>query len=338
IGTCVTALLAAIGKPREAVRCAVVHTGLATTGVLMWLPFVSVIKSVVLAISPAYPELSGMDQLAAETPRQIANAHTFFNVANGCIFIWFTTYIARFVEWLVPDKPLEEEALIVRTKFLQEELVSTPSLALDSVRMEVMHMGETVNGMLKGIMPAIIKGDREALESIRQMDDTVDILHAGIIDYLGQISKQPLTEGQTRELLNLMEAVSNLENIGDIVETNLVVLGQDRIRDKIQVSETTQEVLNGFQAAVCKAVAAAIQAVSQSNERAAQVVIGMKDEINRIAESAAAHEARRLIASEPNRILAYTLEVEIIEKQKRIYYFAKRMAKSVLPAVLQQRD
>ncbi|MCB1967462.1 MAG: Na/Pi cotransporter family protein, partial [Candidatus Accumulibacter sp.] len=156
--------------------------------------------------------------------------------------------------------------------------------------------------------------------------------------YLGQISKQPLTEGQTRELLNLMEAVSNLENIGDIVETNLVVLGQDRIRDKIQVSETTQEVLNGFQAAVCKAVAAAIQAVSQSNERAAQVVIGMKDEINRIAESAAAHEARRLIASEPNRILAYTLEVEIIEKQKRIYYFAKRMAKSVLPAVLQQRD
>ena len=338
IGTCVTALLAAIGKPREAVRCAVVHTGLATTGVLMWLPIVSVIKSVVLAISPAYPELSGMDQLAAETPRQIANAHTFFNVANGCIFIWFTTYIARFVEWLVPDKALEEEALIVRTKFLQEELVSTPSLALDSVRMEVMHMGETVNGMLKGIMPAIIKGDREALESIRQMDDTVDILHAGIIDYLGQISKQPLTEGQTRELLNLMEAVSNLENIGDIVETNLVVLGQDRIRDKIQVSETTQEVLNGFQAAVCKAVAAAIQAVSQSNERAAQVVIGMKDEINRIAESAAAHEARRLIASEPNRILAYTLEVEIIEKQKRIYYFAKRMAKSVLPAVLQQRD
>ncbi|MCP5229574.1 MAG: Na/Pi cotransporter family protein [Candidatus Accumulibacter sp.] len=338
IGTCVTALLAAIGKPREAVRCAVVHTGLATTGVLMWLPFVSVIKSVVLAISPAYPELSGMEQLAAETPRQIANAHTFFNVANGCIFIWFTTYIARFVEWLVPDKPLEEEALIVRTKFLQEELVSTPSLALDSVRMEVMHMGETVNGMLKGIMPAIIKGDREALESIRQMDDTVDILHAGIIDYLGQISKQPLTEGQTRELLNLMEAVSNLENIGDIVETNLVVLGQDRIRDKIQVSETTQEVLNGFQAAVCKAVAAAIQAVAQSNERAAQVVTGMKDEINRIAESAAAHEARRLIASEPNRILAYTLEVEIIEKQKRIYYFAKRMAKSVLPAVLQQRD
>ena len=46
-------------------------------------------------------------------------------------------------------------------------------------------------------------------------------------------------------------------------------------------------------------------------------------------QSVVAHEARRLIASEPNRILAYTLEVEIIEKQKRIYYFAKRIAKTV---------
>jgi phosphate:Na+ symporter len=123
----------------------------------------------------------------------------------------------------VPDKPLEEEAMIVRTKFLQEELLTTPTLALDSVRMEVMHMGETVNTMLKGIMPAIIKGDIKALEEIRKMDDTVDILHAGILDYLAKISRQPLLDEQTKELMQLMEAVSNLENIGDIVETNLVV-------------------------------------------------------------------------------------------------------------------
>jgi len=278
IGTCVTALLAAIGKPREAVRCAIVHTGLACTGVLMWLPFVSVIGDAAVAMSPVYPELSGMELLAAETPRQIANAHTFFNVANGCIFIWFTTYIARAAEWLVPDKPLEEEAMIVRTKFLQTELLTTPTLALDSVRMEVMHMGETVNTMLKGIMPAIIKGDVKALEEIRQMDDTVDILHAGILDYMAKISKQPLLEEQTKEMMQLMEAVSNLENIGDIVETNLVVLGQDRVRDKIEVSEQTQAVLNGFQAAISKAVAAAVMAVAQRNERSAQVVTGMKDE------------------------------------------------------------
>jgi phosphate:Na+ symporter len=335
IGTCATALLAVIGKPREAVRAALVHLGFNVCGVLIWLPFIGFIADLVTAISPSYPNLSGVDRLAAETPRQIANAHTFFNIANTLIFIWFTTQIARLVEWLVPDKPLGEEAVIVRPRFLQEELLSAPSLALDQVRMEIMHMGETVNAMLQGIMPAIIGGDRKVLEDIRQMDDTVDILHAGIIDYLARISKQPLDDGQTRELMQLMEAASNLENIGDIVETNLVVLGHDRIRDKIQVGESTQQVLNGFQAAITKAVAAAVQAVGQRNERAGQVVIGMKNEINRIADSAAAHEARRLVAEEPNRIAAYTMEIEIIEKQKRIYYFAKRMAKTVMPAVLQ---
>lgn len=334
IGTCATALLAAIGKPREAVRASVVHIMLACTGVMIWLPFIGFIGNFVTAISPSYPDLDGTARLAAETPRQIANAHTFFNVANGMIFIWFTTQIARLVEWLVPDKALEEEGIIVRTRFLQEELLSTPSLALDQVRMEMMHMGDTVNAMLHGIMPAIIKGDRQALEEIRQMDDTVDILHAEIIDYLARISKQPLSEEHSRELMQLMEAAGNLENIGDIIETNLVVLGHDRIRDKVEVSATTQQVLIGFQDAVSKAVAAAVQAVGQRNERAAQVVTSMKSEITQIAESAAAHQARRLVAEEPNRLPAYKLEIEIIEMQKRIYYFAKRMAKTVMPTAL----
>jgi phosphate:Na+ symporter len=55
----------------------------------------------------------------------------------------------------------------------------------------------------------------------------------------------------------------------------------------------------------------------------------MKQEITQIVESAAAHQAQRLVAEEPNRIPAYTIEMDIIEKLKRIYYFAKRMAKTV---------
>ena len=79
-----------------------------------------------------------------------------------------------------------------------------------------------------------------------------------------------------------------------------------------------------------KAVAGAIQAVSQNNDEVAMMVIGMKDDISKLADSAAAHQAQRLVAEEPNRIPAYTIEIDIIEKQKRIYYFAKRMAKTVV--------
>ncbi len=335
IGTCATALLAVIGKPREAVRAALVHLFFNTAGVIIWLPFIGLLASFVTAISPSYPDLAGTERLAAETPRQIANAHTFFNVANTLIFVWFTGPIARMVEWLVPDRTLEEEGLITRAKYLDEVLLTTPALALDRVRQEILHMGETVREMLKRIMPAIIKGDREALDDVRRMDDTVDILHAAIVDYLGKISKQPLSDYEMKEFLRLIDAASNLENIGDIIETNLVVLGHDRIDQGINVSGLTQDVLHGFQSAIIRAVDAAVKAVSERDERAAQTVIGMKDEINRLADSAALHEARRLVAEEPNRVPAYTLEVDIIEKQKRIFYFAKRMAKTVMPEAAQ---
>jgi phosphate:Na+ symporter len=330
IGTCVTALLASIGKPREAVRAALVHVIFNVAGVLLWLGLINNLAAFVQAFSPAHPELTGTERLAAEAPRQIANAHTIFNLANTFIFIWFTGQLARLVEWLVPDRSLEEEAMVaVRAKYLDEELLSTPSLALDRVRLEVLHMGERVQDMMSRIMPAIVSGNRESLADIAYMDDDVDRLHAQIISYLGKISRLPLTEYQTAELIRLMEAVNDLENIGDVIETNLVVLGNERIDEQVSISEPTREVLDGFHEAVSRALSAAIQAVSQKNELAAQTVTSMKREISLIAESAAVHQAERLVAEEPNRIPAYTIEIDIIEKLKRIYYFTKRMAKTV---------
>ena len=330
IGTCITALLASIGKPREAVRAAFVHITFNISGVLVWVLFIDQLANFVSGFSPSYPELSGVERLGAETPRQIANAHTIFNIANTLIFIGFTTQIARFVEWLIPDRTLEEEELLVSAKYLDEELLSTPSLALDMVRLEVLHMGESVQEMLERIMPVILQGNEQSLIAIRDMDDKVDILHEQIIDYMGRISKRPLSDPQTEEFLLLMEAVNYLENIGDTIETNLVELGLNRIKAGVSVSESTREVITSFHKVVIKAFKSAIHAVSQHNTKAAEAVILMNDEIEKIAGSAVAHEAARLVAEEPNRIPAYIIEIEIIDKQKHIYSVAKRMAKTVL--------
>lgn len=329
IGTCVTAVLASIGKPREAVRAAAVHVLFNVAGVIIWFFFIPQLAELVTLVSPAHPELTGVDRLGAETPRQIANAHTLFNVANTILFIGFTTQLARIVERLIPDRALEDEVMGVSAKYLDAELLSTPSLAIDRVRLEVLHMGEKVQEMLKEIMPAILSGNRETLTAIRDKDDQVDLLYAQIIDYMGQISKRKLTEQQTNEFMGLMEAVTALENIGDTIETNLVVLGNERIEAGVSISKPTRKVLSDFHVVIERALASAIQAVSQSNQDVAKLVIGMKDEISNLADSAATHQAARLVAEEPNRIPAYTIEIDIIEKQKRIYYFAKRMAKTV---------
>jgi phosphate:Na+ symporter len=336
IGTCITALLASIGKPREALRAAMVHVIFNVFGVLLWFRFIPQLAEFVTWLSPAYPQLSGAARLAAEAPRQIANAHTTFNVANTFIFIGFSGQFARLVEWLIPDKPLVEE-LIIRPKYLDEELLDTPSLALGRVRLEIGHVGSRVIEMLERILPAILTGNRMSLQTVTRIDDDVDILHGHIVTYLGRISQKALTEEQTRELVHLMDATNNLENIGDIVETDLASLGYQRIQQGVSISVATQDMLKKLHNSVMATVELAIDAVTENDRHAAQEIIAMKSDIARLTDSAAMHETRRLVAKEPNRLAAYTVEMDVIEKLKRIYYHAKRMAKAVVPEEVEEQ-
>ncbi len=330
VGTCVTALLASIGKPREALRAAAVHVLFNVAGVLVWVGLIAQLAALVTAVSPAAGDLTGTARLAAETPRQIANAHTVFNVANTVLFIGFAPWFARLVEWLVPDRPIDEEAA-VRARYLDAELLSTPSLALDRVRLEILHMGDRARAMLAAILPAVLRGEPEDLESVAAMDDAVDALHGKIVTYLGQISRQSLSEVQTEEHIRLLEAANDLENIGDLIETNLVTIGSRRLEQRVTVSRETRQVIEGFHAAVARAFDAAMTAVTTKSVEARRVVTAMKKEINRLADSAALHEAQRLVAEEPNRLPAYTVEMGILENLKRIYYFTKRMARAAAP-------
>ena len=162
------------------------------------------------------------------------------------------------------------------------------------------------------------------------MDEAVDLLHGNIVTYLGHLSQENLSDSEARELLSIMEAANDLEAVGDIIETNLVVQGFGRLEAGVIVSDGTQEVLTTFHKTVLRGLDLALQAVSQRSERAAIAVVEMKAEVRQMADSAYLHEARRLVANEPNRLEAYTLEVDMLKNLERIYYFSKRMAKGVL--------
>ena len=199
-------------------------------------------------------------------------------------------------------------------------------------------MGETVQEMLKEIMPAILSSNRETLKEIRDKDDLVDLLYAQIIDYMGRISKRTLTEQQTNEFMGLMEAVTALENIGDTIETNLVVLGNERIEAGVSISKPTRKVLSDFHLVIERALDTAIQAVSQGNQEAAKLVIDAEGDI----KTGGLPQPRiRQHGWWPKSRTGYrlgTIEIDIIEKQKRIYYFAKRMAKTVFTLGEDPRD
>lgn len=328
IGTTVTALLASIGQPRDAVRAAVLHTLFRFSGVIIWLPFIGELAAMVRFISPAHPELADLARLSAETPRQIANAHTLFNVANMLIFIWFVDPLARLMEWLIPSKA-EPVSGVIRPQYLNDNLITTPPLALDRVRLELGRLGEIASKMVCQSLGTVCAGSGEDLAALAKTDDDVDVLYGAVVTYLGKLSQQNLLRAESKQLSDYMTVANHLENIGDMIETNLVEAGSERLSHNVQMSQATREILGALHQRVCWSVSSAVEAVITLNPELAEEVMAAKLDINRLANDAEEHLAHRLIANEPNRLATFRIETEIIEYLKRVYYFAKRIAKVV---------
>jgi len=330
IGTCVTAILAAIGKPREAVRAAVAHVLFNVVGVLIWVFSIPYLADFVVWLSPVYPNLQGTERMAAEVPRQIANAHTVFNVANTLLFIGFTTQFARLITWLVPDLPVEEK-VIIKPQYLDRELLTAPSLALQRVRLELGRLGEVVQDMLGRLPDAFTSGRYEPLEEIEKMDDQVDVLEGAILGYLAEVRQRPLNEEESQELYALMSATDNLESIGDIIETDLVALGRKKLELGLEASETIRHSFSELHAALVLVVDSAVRAVRDNDQKAAQEVLTMKDEIHRQVDEVLKYQAGTLDVMAPERLTMFRLEMEAIDKLKRIYALSKRITRAILP-------
>ncbi len=319
VGTSITALLAAIGKPTEAVRAAVVHTVFNLVGALAWLPLVGVLAGWV-------------EDIGGPVARQIANAHTIFNLVNTAVFLLFVAQLERLVIRLVPERPDEER---ITLKYLDDSLLSTPTIALERARNEIRRMATRAQTMLDRSLPAVLDGDVDDLAAVEALDDEVDDLHGQIIEYLGRVGQRSLSSGSAEELLDLMEAANNLEAIGDLIETNLISLGRHRALHGYEVGHESRVLIEEFHARVAVALALAVEALVDTSADGARRVSAMKEEINERAAVIAEHHAHRLVAPEDHRIELYRFETDLVATLRRIYYFAKRTARAALPTAEQ---
>lgn len=328
IGTCVTALLAAIGKQRQAVRPALVHVIFNVAGVLIWFGFIDELAQLSRWLSPEQPALAGVERLSAEIPRQIANAHTLFNVGNTLIFIWFTGLFAWVVTRLVPERRVPEPGEI-EPRFLDSELLETPALALDAAHMEIIRMAGRAMPMVRQIGSAVLTGSSDDLNRIKKLDHDVDVLHRAIVRFLGKVSREDLILRETQLLQDYLNIATLYESIGDVVETDLVHVGRKRLERNVLISVDTQKIFTSLADKVAWALETATQAVERGDVSLARQVIDAKEDINTIADRISDRLIERLVAEDPHRTSTYRIESQLVEHYQRIFYFAKRIAKLV---------
>jgi phosphate:Na+ symporter len=324
VGTCITPLISSMDSPREAMQAAWAHIIFNLLGVLLWLAFIPEFADLIRAISLSSGDLNGLPQAGGNIPRQIANAHTVFNVGNLILFIWFTVPLARLVERLVPVPPTPPG---IQPKYLDEFFLDQPALALDQVRRELLRLGGLVKSMLDRSLDTAISGSDADAARLSRSDDDVDILYEEIIRYLGKLSQATLINPQPQYLQNFVGIANYMENIGDVIKKDLLAVVGKRIRQRLVISESTATGIRALATEVNDAFDLALKTLETGDPDDALDVLESKQAVAALADEASGHIVKRLVADEPDRLEHFHIETEIIETYKRFNTLTRRIAR-----------
>jgi len=261
IGTCATALTASVGATAEAKRVAVAHIAFKLLGAALMLPFLAPFTAMVAAS-------------AANPARQIANAHTFFNLGISLVFLPFTPLAARAIEALVPDDQTGDTPF--RTRYLDERARDQPSLALGQATREALRMADVVQGMLRDTMSVFRSDNQALLEDVEKRDDQVDFLEREIKLFLARLGRDAMGTELSRKEIGLISFIGNLENIGDIIDKNLMELARKKLYQGRRFSEAGEAELIEFHSLVSKNLERAIAGFAANDRSLAQEVLDMR--------------------------------------------------------------
>ena len=334
IGTGITAILASIGKPQDAKRAAAVHVLFNVLGSVIWLPFIAQLAGLAEMISPVAAHLQGVERLAEEVPRQIANAATIWATANTLLFLPFAALFAALAIKIIPDRAGEEKE-IIRPRYLDKELIRVPAMALERARMEIGHMGVLIEDMLTKVTSAFKARDLSELS--RQYDQVV-VLREAVLAYLQHVGRGELSDAEADEHARLVTATGDIENLGSAVSRELAPLAKALKEADIIPSEETAALLDRLFQTIQESAHSALRALVEKDERAAQTVVANRDTILALTFELHRLQSARLALNDPERLLKHRVQFEILDKLRRIFSVAEHMAISVLPRSVLARE
>lgn len=212
IGTTITALLASIGQSKDAKRTAVAHCVFNISGCLLFIWFVDPYAAFIQKISPNGPEVEVIS-------RQIANAHTIFNLTMTIIWMFLITKVmVPIVMKLVPDgkKQLDDP---MEPKYLDENLIGQPAAALQLVAKEMLHCSNVVRELILDTIEVVKKEDKSLLQKLNEKAEVAKHLNEKITEYLADLfSAGVLTEDQATHTAGIMYVLSDVERMASLCQ------------------------------------------------------------------------------------------------------------------------
>lgn len=277
IGTTITAVIASIGQPKDARRTAFAHCVFNISGAILFLFLIKPYAALLQYISPKGNEVDVIS-------RQIANAHTGFNLTMTLIWIPLIPIMVKIVMWLVPDKKNEEQKLLSMPKYLDTKLIAQPAAALLLVAREIMNCSDIVAQMLDKIRTRGGKNEAEVNAFVQEHAKSLQALNTSINDYLASMySEGVLNEEQAAQSAGMLYILCDIDRIGQLaldITENLQV--QNKGKHKYS-KEAVKELKKAIDQ-ICTIYRESIQRISGDGDITIQDVQSQKESIMNLDE------------------------------------------------------
>lgn len=259
IGTCVTAILSSLGAKKNAKTAALMHLLFNVIGTVIFSVFAIVY----------FEFMNPQAGTGVITQTQISAVHTFFNIATTVLLFPVSNWIIRLSKKIGHVKEKEQDRSKV---LLDERMLQTPGIALQSVINETVRMGEIVQESLNIAKSVLYTKKQEDIDLLREDENIVDRLCAGITEYTIKLGSLQISEKEHQTAARLLQILSDIERVSDYCE-NISEFAETLLEKKASFSEVAAEHLDEMIKETVECYQYALEAFKeQSQDKALKVI------------------------------------------------------------------
>ena len=260
IGTCITAVLAAIGTSRSAKRTTIIH--------LMFNLIGTTIFTTVCLVGPMLG-LSLVDFMISLTPAnpaaQIANMHTLFNIVTTLVLLPLGDYLVKAAMHILPDRPQDQEegmhlAYLIPVNANQDRTIGLSAIYINQIRQELDRMLDMAKENVSTAFQAVLDRDPSLIAKEEEVEDYIDFLNKEISRFISHVIVQETNTQDSATVSGYFKITGNIERIGDhavnicgysdILKKKDVHFSEEARDEIIQMRDVCQEALDALGQAV----------------------------------------------------------------------------------------
>ncbi len=283
IGSCVSALLAALSAKPVAKRAALIHLFFNIIGTAVIYLMLTVALEPITAFIGA---ISG-----GNPGRQVANAHTLIKLTEVILLVPFTKQIVKLTGFFVKTEEKKEDGC--QLQFIGEKSVFSPTTAVFDATREMERMGQLAITNLERAMNCLITLEEKEIAKVYETEKSIDYLNHEITNYLVKINQTRLPADDARSIGSLFHVVNDIERIGDHAE-NIADAAKSRIERQVNFSDQAKRELSEMLDRVIKITTYALDMFSTNNQEHMQEILELEDSVDEMERALQESHVQRL--------------------------------------------